>query len=132
MNVTATSGASGSDQAPGTIQNDDTALVVISQIYGGGGNAGAPFKNDFIEIFNRGTTTREFRARLVGAVCFGDGNGPWSVTSLSGTLLPGQYYLVQEAPAAPMASPYQPLTRRDHSMAATAGKGSAAKYLDRR
>jgi len=26
--------------------------IVISQIYGGGGNAGSTFKNDFIEIFN--------------------------------------------------------------------------------
>ncbi len=30
--------------------------VVISQVYGGGGNAGAPLKNDFIELYNRGTT----------------------------------------------------------------------------
>src|SRR5207237_913514 len=29
-------------------------LVVISQVYGGGGNGGATYKNDFIEIFNRG------------------------------------------------------------------------------
>jgi len=27
--------------------------VVISQVYGGGGNTGATFKNDFIELFNR-------------------------------------------------------------------------------
>ncbi len=31
--------------------------IVISQIYGGGGNAGAVYKNDFIELHNRGTTT---------------------------------------------------------------------------
>ena len=31
--------------------------VVISQVYGGGGNAGATFQNDFVEIFNRGNTT---------------------------------------------------------------------------
>ena len=30
--------------------------VVISQVYGGGGNAGASFTHDFIELFNRGTT----------------------------------------------------------------------------
>jgi hypothetical protein len=30
-----------------------TSTVVISQIYGGGGNAGATLKNDFIELFNR-------------------------------------------------------------------------------
>src|SRR6266850_126259 len=29
--------------------------IVISQVYGGGGNSGAVFKNDFIEIFNRGS-----------------------------------------------------------------------------
>src|SRR5437867_12536526 len=28
--------------------------VVISQVYGGGGNSGATLKNDFIELFNRG------------------------------------------------------------------------------
>ena len=28
--------------------------VVISQIYGGGGNSGATWRNDFVELFNRG------------------------------------------------------------------------------
>ena len=31
--------------------------IVISQVYGGGGNSGGVFTNDFIELFNRGTTT---------------------------------------------------------------------------
>ena len=30
--------------------------IVISQVYGGGGNAGALYKNDFIELFNRGAS----------------------------------------------------------------------------
>ena len=30
--------------------------VVISQVYGGGGNSGATYVDDFIEIFNRGST----------------------------------------------------------------------------
>jgi hypothetical protein len=30
--------------------------LVISQIYGGGGNSGAQYKNDFVELHNRGTT----------------------------------------------------------------------------
>jgi uncharacterized protein len=29
--------------------------IVISQVYGGGGNSGATLKNDFIELYNRGT-----------------------------------------------------------------------------
>jgi hypothetical protein len=36
--------------------------LVISQVYGGGGNAGATYKNDFIEIFNRGTTSVDVSA----------------------------------------------------------------------
>src|SRR5262245_23319357 len=31
------------------------AQVVLSQVYGGGGNTGALFRNDFVELFNRGT-----------------------------------------------------------------------------
>src|SRR6266545_4300063 len=31
--------------------------VVISQVYGGGGNAGAPYTHDFVELFNRGSAT---------------------------------------------------------------------------
>src|SRR5258707_6934842 len=33
-----------------------SATLVVSQVYGGGGNSGSTYKNDFIEIFNRGTT----------------------------------------------------------------------------
>jgi ethanolamine utilization microcompartment shell protein EutS len=57
----ATGGAAiGKSQGLGTIQNDDTANLVISQLYGGGGNSGATFQNDFVELFNRGTTTVDF------------------------------------------------------------------------
>src|SRR6058998_3940147 len=31
-----------------------SADIVISQVYGGGGNSGATLKNDFIELFNLG------------------------------------------------------------------------------
>ena len=34
-----------------------STTVVISQVYGGGGNAGATYTHDFVELFNRGTTT---------------------------------------------------------------------------
>ena len=34
-----------------------STTVVISQVYGGGGNSGAQYTNDFVELFNRGTTT---------------------------------------------------------------------------
>ena len=69
--------------------------VVISQVYGGGGNAGATLRNDFIEIFNRGTAS----VSVTGwSVQYASATGSsWQATALSGTLEPGQYYLVQEA-----------------------------------
>jgi hypothetical protein len=32
-----------------------TSSVVVSQIFAGGGNAGASYTNDFVELFNRGS-----------------------------------------------------------------------------
>src|SRR4051812_30437489 len=31
------------------------SAVVVSQIYGGGGNAGATYQNDYVELFNAGS-----------------------------------------------------------------------------
>src|SRR5262245_27203683 len=69
--------------------------VVISQVYGGGGNSGATLRNDFIELFNRGSTPID----LTGwSVQYGPAAASsWQVTALSGTLQPGQHLLVQEA-----------------------------------
>jgi len=30
--------------------------MVVSQVFAGGGNSGASFTNDFVELFNRGST----------------------------------------------------------------------------
>jgi predicted extracellular nuclease len=71
------------------------AQVVISQVYGGGGNSGAALRNDFIELFNGGTSP----ADLTGwSVQYASSTGTsWQTTPLAGALLPGQYYLVQES-----------------------------------
>ncbi|HEX6718048.1 MAG TPA: lamin tail domain-containing protein [Pyrinomonadaceae bacterium] len=75
---------------------DSSPRIVISQIFGGGGNSGAPFRNDFIEIFNAGSST----VTLNGwSVQYASATATtWSVTPLpSVTLSPGQYYLIQES-----------------------------------
>jgi hypothetical protein len=75
---------------------DASSTIVISQIFGGGGNAGAPLRNDFIEIFNAGNVS----VNLSGwSVQYASATAStWSVTPLSSvSLLPGQYYLVQES-----------------------------------
>ncbi|MGA7617679.1 MAG: DNA/RNA non-specific endonuclease [Thermoanaerobaculia bacterium] len=68
--------------------------VVISQVYGGGGNSGATYRNDFVELFNRGTSTVD----LTGwSVQYASSSGSsWQVTPLAGSIAPGHYYLVQE------------------------------------
>jgi len=70
--------------------------VVISQVYGGGGNTGATYKNDFIELFNRGSTPVSLNGMSVQYAS--SAGSTWQKTNLSNvTLAPGQYYLVQEA-----------------------------------
>ena len=87
------------NQGQGTITNDDTANLVISQVYGGGNNSGAPYQRDFIEIFNRGTTTVNFAVTpySVQYASAGSDFGPSKTDLTSGTIAPGQYFLIQEA-----------------------------------
>jgi len=76
-----------------------SAAVVISQVYGGGGNSGATLKNDFIELFNNGSSD----VNLAGwSVQYGPGTfgatSNWQATALPAvSLKPGQYLLVQQA-----------------------------------
>ena len=75
-----------------------SADIVISQVYGGGGNSGATYKNDFIELYNRGTTPVDVTGWTVQYAS--SAGSTWSKTVLSGTIQPGHYYLVQEAAGA--------------------------------
>ena len=81
---------------PAQADVDPTSNLVISEVYGGGGNAGATFTNDFIELFNTGTTP----ASLAGfSVQYAAATGTnWSgVIPLSGTIPGGGTYLVAGA-----------------------------------
>ena len=86
-------------QGLGTINNDDTPLLVISQVYGGGGNASATYTNDFVEIFNRGTTTIDFSVTPYSVqYAAATSNFSSNKTDIaSGILLPGHYFLIREA-----------------------------------
>jgi predicted extracellular nuclease len=80
---------------PATALSND---IVISQVYGGGGNSGATYKNDFIELFNRGSSPVDVTGWSVQYASAG-GNS-WDTTALSGTIQPGRYFLVQQAQGA--------------------------------
>lgn len=102
-------------------QMDAASHIVISQVYGGGGNSGATFTHDFIELFNRATTAVD----LTGwSVQYAAATGSsWQVTNLTGSLAPGGYYLIQLASAGAIgASLPLPEATGTISMSATAGK----------
>ncbi|WP_234532610.1 chitobiase/beta-hexosaminidase C-terminal domain-containing protein, partial [Paenibacillus pseudetheri] len=73
----------------------DNSNIVISQVYGGGGNGGSEFKNDFIELYNptnKPVVLTGWKVRYTSATgTFSSG------TELTGTIPANGYYLVQEA-----------------------------------
>jgi DNA/RNA endonuclease G (NUC1) len=100
--------------------------VTISQVYGGGGNSGATYKNDFIELYNNGATTVDLSTYAVQYTS--SAGSSWSETLLTGTLAPGHHYLIQEAAggAGTLNLP-TPQVIGTISMAATAGKVALTK-----
>ncbi len=98
-----------------------SSTIVISQVYGGGGNSGSTYTNDFIELFNLSATT----VNLAGwSVQYASSAGTtWQVTNLSGSIAPGHYYLVQESQGAGGTTPLPtPDATGAIAMSATAGK----------
>jgi DNA/RNA endonuclease G (NUC1) len=80
------------------VQPENLDHIVISQVYGGGGNSGATYKNDFIELYNPTANTVSVNGWSVQYASAG--GSTWAVTDLSGSIAPGQYYLVKEAQGA--------------------------------
>jgi hypothetical protein len=114
-----------------------SANVVISQVYGGGGNTGAPFANDFVELFNRGATS----ASVAGwSLQYTSATGTGNLGASSGqltelpdvSLAPGQYLLVEEASNAAVGAPLPAPDVTDTTainMSATGGKVALAQGI---
>jgi hypothetical protein len=69
--------------------------LVLSQVFAGGGNAGASYTNDYVELFNRGSSTVDLSGWTIQyATAAGTS---WTPTLLTGTVLPGGRHLVQLA-----------------------------------
>lgn len=98
--------------------------VVISEVYGGGGNNGATWKNDFIELYNAGSATVDLSGWSVQYASAG-GSSWTNRTALSGTVAPGAYYLVQEA-AGSGGTQSLPTPDATGTIAMAAGSGKVA------
>ena len=97
-----------------------TGAIVISQIFGGGGNAGAPFASDYVELFNKGSSAVDVTGWSVQYATAAGAS--WSATPLSGSIAPGRSYLVELAGGATGAALPTPDAAGSTNMAATAGK----------
>jgi hypothetical protein len=96
--------------------------LVIAEVYGGGGNTGAPYGDDYVELVNRGSSP----VSLAGSsVQYASATGTtWHVTPLTGVALaPGQHYLVAEASGGANGAPLPtPDVTGTVNLAAGAGK----------
>jgi hypothetical protein len=80
----------------GTGYDPNAPKVVISQVYGGGGNSGATYQNDYVELFNAGLTGQNLNGWSVQQASAT--GSTWAVINLTNvTLNPGQYYLIKMA-----------------------------------
>jgi imidazolonepropionase-like amidohydrolase len=118
--VTATLGGSTSEATVTVVAGTDN--LVISQVYGGGGNSGAPLTHDFIEIHNPGAASVSLAAGM--SVQYASAAGTtWQVTMLPSVTIPaGGYLLIQEAGGTTGAPLPTPDATGAIAMSATNGK----------
>ncbi len=98
--------------------------VVINEVYGGGGNAGATYTNDFIELTNRSSAPVSVDGWSV-QYHSGSASGSWQVTQLSGSIAPGAIYLVGEGQGSGGTQPLPP-TQASGSISMAGASGTVA------
>lgn len=81
--------------AAASASGSGSGSVVISEVFAAGGNSGAAYVNDYVELFNRGAgavTIDGWSLQYASA-----SSTTWQATALSGTIPAGGRYLVQLA-----------------------------------
>ncbi|MFG1811994.1 endonuclease/exonuclease/phosphatase family protein [Streptomyces sp. NPDC049040] len=74
-----------------------SADAVIAEVYGGGGNSGATFTNDFVELANAGAAPVDLSTYSVQYLPGAPSpTSKWQATPLTGSLAGGGRFLVQE------------------------------------
>ena len=69
-----------------------SSTVVVGELYPGGGNTGATYANDYVELFNRAATTVDVTGWTLQYAS--SASTTWEATPLTGTIAPGGHYLV--------------------------------------
>lgn len=107
--------ATSADAAP-----SPTAAVVINEVYGGGGNSGATYTHDFVELVNTSSQTVNLNGWSIQYASAT--NTTWQVTPLTGFLPAGTSYVVREAQGSGGTTPVPADASGTIPMSATAGK----------
>ncbi|MCX5558974.1 lamin tail domain-containing protein [Streptomyces sp. NBC_00038] len=75
-----------------------SATLVISEVYGGGGNSGATLTRDFIELGNAGSASQDLSGYSVQYLPGSpSASSQWGVTALTGSVAAGGRFLIAEA-----------------------------------
>ncbi len=96
--------------------------IVIAEVYGGGGNAGSYWQNDYIILYNPTPSAVDVSTWSVQyAASLGTS---WHVTPLTGSIPPLSYYSIQEAQGSGGIEPlpFTPNVTGTIAMSATSGK----------
>jgi predicted extracellular nuclease len=101
-----------------------SSTLVINEVYGGGGNSGATYTNDFIELTNRGSSPVSVDGWSV-QYHSGGTTGAWQTTQLSGSIPAGGIYLVGEGQGSGGTQPL-PTTQASGSIAMSGTAGTVA------
>src|SRR5260221_2113233 len=110
------------------VQAQIATHLVISEVYGGGGNAGAFYKNDFVELYNPTSfpvTMTQWSVQYQSA----SGTGStWQKTVFTGTIPAHHFFLVQAGQGSGGSAPLpSPAAAGTISLASTAGKVALAQ-----
>jgi endonuclease G len=95
--------------------------ITISQIYGGGGNSGATYRNDYVELYNPTNGPVDLGGWTIQ---YASATGTtWQAQPLGGIMQPGEYYLISLASGGAVGA-FLPAANIDGSinMSATSGK----------
>src|SRR2546426_8893491 len=97
--------------------------LVISEVYGGGGNSGSVYRNDFVELYNPSPAAVTLTNWSIQYESASGSGSSWQKTIFSGTVAAHGFFLIQEAQGAGgSASLPQPDALGTISLASTGGK----------
>jgi hypothetical protein len=81
--------------AAASARGSGSGSIVVGELYAAGGNSGAAYANDYVELFNRGTNPVAIDGWTLQYASASSTS--WQSTALSGTIPAGGRYLVQLA-----------------------------------